>query len=410
MAYDLVLHGATVIDPSQGLHARRDVAVRDGHVAAVEERIEDPAGERIALDGKILTPGWIDIHAHVYAGSTTWGIQPDAYCLATGVTTVVDAGSAGWANFIGFRDYIAAPSRTRVLAFLHISGIGLTYGPLGEMTDMSYADPERTAFVAHEFADTCVGIKVRQGSDQVGANGVEPLRLGVAAAAMAGIPVMVHIGRGVPLPDVLELMRPGDILTHCYQGVGDTVVGPTAEGEHVIPEVWAARERGVLFDLGHGGGSFLYDVAQKALAQGFVSDVISTDIHAHSIRSPVHSLPETASKLLNLGVPLPDVVHQVTTAAAAAIGRDSELGTLRPGAPADLAAFELKEGEFEFFDVRNTRETGSHLLEPFLTVRAGTPYRPADLEAEVEECLHRAGFIKSITGKRFDHLGWVPGA
>lgn len=410
MAYDLILRGATVIDPSQQLNARRDVALLGDRIAAVEERIEAPDVKSIDLAGKILTPGWIDIHAHVYAGSTTWGIQPDAYCLATGVTTVVDAGSAGWANFIGFRDYIAAPSRTRVLAFLHISGIGLTYGPLGEMTDMSYADPERTAFVAHEFADTCVGIKVRQGSDQVGNNGVEPLRRGIEAAGMAGIPVMVHIGRGVPLPEVLALMRPGDILTHCYQGVGDTVVGPTADGERVIPEVWAARERGVLFDLGHGGGSFLYEVAKKALAENFVSDVISTDIHAHSIRSPVHSLPETASKLLNLGVPLPEVVRQVTSSAAAAIGRGHELGTLKPGAVADLAAFDLREGAFEFFDVRHTRETGSHLLESHLTVRDGIPYYPADLQDEVEECLRRAGFIKSITGKRFAHLGWVPGA
>jgi dihydroorotase len=410
MAYDLVLKGATVIDPSQDLHAQRDVALEDGRIAAIETEIEAPAQHSLDLRGKILTPGWIDIHAHVYAGSTTWGIQPDAFCLATGVTTIVDAGSAGWANFIGFRDYIAAPSRTQVLSFLHISGIGLTYGPLGEMTDLAYADPERTAFVAHEFADICVGIKVRQGSDQVGDNGVEPLRLGLRAAEMADIPVMVHIGRGVPLPEVLDLMRPGDILTHCYQGVGDTVIGTTAEGDGVIPQVWEARQRGVLFDLGHGGGSFHYGVAKKALADGFGSDVISTDIHAHSIRSPVHSLPETASKLLNLGVQLPDVVRQTTTAAAAAIGRQDQLGTLRLGTVADLAAFELSQGDFEFFDSSGRREIGPHRLDPVLTVRAGTPYRPDELAEEVEETLRRAHQIKSITGRRFAQLGWVPGS
>ena len=405
-AYDLVLEGAQVLDPSQDLNAVLDVAVRGNTIAALKEAIDAPARERINLHGKILTPGLVDLHTHVYAGVTTWGIKADAHCLATGVTTVVDAGSAGWANFMGLREYVAEPARTQVLAFVHVAGIGLTFGPLGELEDLRYADPERTAFVIRNWSDMCVGVKVRQARFQVGDNGVEPLRLALQAAEMAGVPVMVHIGAGVPLPEVLALLRPNDIVTHCYQGGGDTILG---DAGRVIPAVWEARERGVLFDLGHGGGSFYFEVAKKALAQGFASDVISTDIHAHSFEDPVHSLPETACKLLNLGVSLAEVVRQTTAAPAAAIGRGGELGTLKPGTVADLAAFELREGEFEFSDVLDVRHTGPHMLEPVLTVRDGQVFRPAELQEEVAETRRRAREMGFLTGKNFAALGWIPG-
>ena len=248
-------------------------------------------------------------------------------------------------EFHGFRDYVAAPARTQVLTFVHISGIGLTYGPVGEMQDLRYADPERTAYIISRWPELCVGVKVREGRQQVGDNGVAPLKLAVEAAELSDSKVMVHAGAGVPLPEVLGEVRRGDIVTHCYHGGGDTILGSE---ERVIPEVWAARERGVLFDLGHGGGSFLFEVAKKALAQGFPSDVISTDLHVHCLNDPVHSLPETASKLLNLGMELQEVVYQTTTAPAAAIGRSDELGTLKVGTVADLAAFEVREGAFEF--------------------------------------------------------------
>ncbi|MDE3000628.1 MAG: amidohydrolase/deacetylase family metallohydrolase [Gemmatimonadota bacterium] len=399
MTYDLLLKGATVIDGAQGLNGEYDVAVLGEKIAAVEKEIAEPAKETVNLQGRILTPGWVDIHTHVYAGATTWGIQGDALCLATGVTTVVDAGSSGWANLVGFMDYVAAPARTQVLTFVHISGIGLTYGPVGEMEDMRYADPERTAFVIQRWPETCVGVKVREGRHQVGNNGVAPLKLAVKAARLSDSKVMVHMGAGVPLPDVLDEVRPGDIVTHCYRGGGDTILGA---GEQVIPEVWAARDRGVLFDLGHGGGSFLFDVAKKALAQGFPSDVISTDLHAHCLSDPVHSLPETASKLLNLGMELPEVVYQTTAAPAAAIGRDDELGTLRVGTVADLAAFEVEEGAFEFRDVRDNLEVGARKIQPVLTVRKGSLYRPDELQEEVAETLRRAREMNALVRGRFE--------
>lgn len=403
MDYDLLLKGARVIDPSQEVDGICDVGIVGEEIAVVEEGITGRAAEVIDLAGKILTPGWIDIHAHVYAGCTTWGIRADALCLATGVTTIVDAGSAGWANFQGFVDYVIEPARTQVLGYVHISGIGLTYGPVGEMIDLQYADSERTAFAAHHWREHCAGIKVRQGGFQVGDNGTEPLRLAVQAAEWAGVPVMVHIARGVPLQEVLSLLRPADIVTHCYQGTGDGVVDA---GGEVVPEVWQARERGVLFDVGHGGGSFDYGIAISALAGGFVADVISTDLHAHSWDSPIESMPETASKLLNLGVPLERVVVQSTSAAAGAIGRDDELGTLRQGTVADLAAFEILEGDFEFEDVRGRRERGDRKIEPVLTVCRGRVYRPEDLREELREDRARAQLIKNITGKNFAALDW----
>ena len=405
MIYDLVLRGARVIDPSQELDEVYDVGIVGDKIVMLGEKIGE-GRKVIDLSGRILTPGWIDIHTHLYEGSTTWGIRGDALCLATGVTTVVDAGSAGWANWLGFVDRVVAPARTQVLGYVHISGIGLTYGPVGEMVDLRYGDVERTGFVAHYWREQCAGIKVRQGGSQVGDNGIAPLSMGIEAAAMAGVPVMVHIANGVPVDEVMALLRPGDIVTHCYQGTGDGVVG---EGGKIVDSVWAARERGVLFDLGHGGGSFDYRVAIPALADGFVADVISTDLHSSSWERTVDSMPDAASKLLNLGVPLEKVIRQSSTAAAVALGRTDELGTLRVGTIADLAAFEVVTGDFEYRDVGGRTEKGDRKIVPVLTVRAGAVYRPEDLHEELRDDRERRDFMRKFMGKNFAALGWVPG-
>lgn len=393
MTHDLVFRGARVIDPSQDIDGTYDVAVRNGLISAVEKEVLAPAKETVSLDGRILTPGWIDIHAHVYPGATTWGYHADAHCLSTGVTTIVDAGSAGWANFKGLLDYVMTPARTQILAFVHVSGIGLTYGPLGELVDLRYADPERTAAVIRRWPERCVGVKIRVGVFQLGDNGLEAVRLATRAAELSGTPVMAHMGVGIPLPEVLAEMRPGDILTHCFHEKGDTILG---DGESVIPEVWAARERGVLFDLGHGGGSFTFAVARRALADGFPSDAISTDLHTGSLEDPVESLAETASKMLHLGMDLGDVIRQTTSAPAAAIRREAELGTLRVGTVADLAAFEIREGDFRFTDVRDVVETGNRMIAPVLTVREGKVYRPEALAEEVAEARARVAEMKGL--------------
>ena len=369
MKYDLLLKGGTIIDAVQGLNAVRDVAIADGTIAAIETDIpERAATQTISVKDKFVTPGLIDIHTHVYYGVTTWGIRADAVCTTAGTTTVVDAGSPSWVTFPGFREFIAEPARTNILTYIHISGIGLVYGPIGEMTDITYASPEQVAETLQRHRDITVGVKVRQGKMQVGNNGTEPLKLAIQAAEHAETSVMCHIGSGVPLPEILGLLRPGDVITHCFQGNGDNIID---EKGRIIPEAWKAREDGVIFDVGHGAGSFHYEVAQRAMEQGFISDVISTDLHTGNINGPVYDLPTTLSKLMHLGLPLADVIEKATFSAAKAIQREDELGNLKVGTVADVAVFDVLEGQFEYCDSHGTKFIGDKKLKTELTIREG---------------------------------------
>ena len=395
MYYDLKLSGATILDPSQSKYEKGDIGINKGRITAVAKHLESGARTTIDASGKYVTPGWIDLHAHVYAGATTFGIKADALCLATGVTTIVDAGSPGWTNLRGFLEYIIEPSRTEVLTFVHISSIGLLNSMRGEMEDIGNADPEHTSRVISMWPQHCVGVKVRQGAFQVGRNGVEPLRRAIEAADEAKTRVMVHIDKGVALPNILEMLRPGDIVTHCYQGKGDHIIG---EDALVIPEVYEARDRGVYFDLGHGAGSFHYGIAKRAIELGFLSDVISTDLHVYSLNSPVYSLPETASKLLNMGLDFKEIVRQTTFNPALVLNRSDEIGTLRTGSIADIAVFSLDEGDFTFTDAHGRVETGTKMISPCLTIRAGQVYYPDDLKDEIAETERRAKEMVTITG------------
>ncbi len=369
MKYDFLLKGGTVIDAAQGINAVYDVAIADGTIAAIETDIPAHAAiQTISVKDKYVTPGLIDIHTHVYYGVTTWGIRADAVCPTAGTTTVVDAGSPSWVTFPGFREFIAEPAQTNILTYIHISGIGLVYGPLGEMTDIAYASPGQVAETLQQHRDITVGVKVRQGKMQVGDNGVEPLKLAIEAAERADTSVMCHIGAGVPLPEILRLLRPGDVITHCFQGNGDNIID---EKGRIIPEAWKAREDGIIFDVGHGAGSFHYEVAQRAMEQGFISDVISTDLHTGNINGPVYDLPTTLSKLMHLGLPLADVVEKATFSAAKAIQREDEIGNLKVGTVADVAVFDVIEGEFEYFDSHGTKFIGNKKLKTELTIREG---------------------------------------
>jgi len=369
MNYDILLKGGTVIDAAQNLNAMRDVAIAGGVVAAIERDIpEGAATQTINVKDKFVTPGLVDIHTHVYYGVTTWGIRADGVCPTAGTTTVVDAGSPSWVTFPGFREFIAEPAQTNILTYIHISGIGLVYGPVGEMHDIAYANPERVAETLQAHRDMTVGVKVRQGKMQVGDNGVEPLKLAIEAAKQAETPVMCHIGAGVPLPDILRLLRPGDVITHCFQGNGDNIID---EKGSVIPEAWKAREDGIIFDVGHGAGSFRYEIAQRAMEQGFISDVISTDLHTGNINGPVYDLPTVLSKLMHLGLSLEEVIEKATFSAAKAIQREAQLGHLKVGTVADVAVFEVLDGEFEFLDTHGTQFIGNKKLKAALTIREG---------------------------------------
>jgi dihydroorotase len=383
--FDLLIAGGTVVDPSQGLSGAADVGIRDGRVAAVGPGLEEAARERIDARGCVVTPGLIDLHAHVYAGATSWGLKPDPVCLATGVTTIVDAGSASWSSLAGFRWYIAEPAATRVLCYLHISGIGLIYAPVGEMLNLAFADPESVGQHAAENPDLVIGIKIRQGTFQVGEHGTKPLKLAIEAAEVARLPVMCHIAEGPPLSEVLALLRPGDVVTHCFQGRGEPVVSPRGD---LLPAARDARERGVVMDVGHGGGSFRWEVGEAALDRGYLPDVISTDLHTYNRYGPVYDLPTTLSKFLHLGLTLEQVIERATLAPARAIRRP-DLGTLRPGAPADVALFTLESGEFPFQDSHGGTRVGDRRLTPRLTVRAGRVFRPEELIQETAEELTR---------------------
>jgi dihydroorotase len=378
MTHDLILRGGTVVDPSQGLHAVRDVAVADGKIAAIAERIEGPGARTLDVRGKFVTPGLVDIHTHVYAGVTTWGVKADPAALRSGVTTLVDAGSPSFVTLPGFRWYIAEPAATRVLTFVHISGVGLVYGPLGEMLDLRYADPEKVAETVLENGDLTTGVKVRMGSYTVGDNGMAPLELAVRAAAMAGTRVMVHIASGSSLPEILARLRPGDIVTHCFQGRGDCIVDDRGR---ILPEVWAAREQGIIMDLAHGAGSFRWEVGEMALDQGFLPHVISTDLHAGNILGPVYDMPTTMSKMLHLGMSLDQIVAASTQAAAQAVGRP-ELGTLQVGSAADLAVLDLVEGEFAMFDTHGQSRTVNRKLVAVYTVARGRVFAAGEITPE----------------------------
>ena len=370
MQYELLLKGGEIIDAEQKLCGKLDIAFTDGKITALARDISASQAEQsIDVSGRLVTPGLIDLHVHVYAGVSTPGVEVDDTCPKAGTTTVVDAGSAGWAAFPGFRRYIIEKASTRVLSFVHISTIGLVDFSIGEMLDISYANPETTAKVVAENRDVVVGVKVRQNKAAVGENGFEPLRRAIRAAELADTRIMLHIG-SMPgaLPEALALLRSGDIVTHCFHG--QATGGVLDENGKLLDEVRAAQRDGIIFDIGHGVGSFNFNVARAAIDAGSPPDVISTDLHTLSINGPVFDLPTTLSKFLYLGISLEDVIEKATSAPARIIGRE-ELGTLKIGTPGDVAVFELVEGEFDFTDANGNRVIGNQKLMPVLTVKDG---------------------------------------
>lgn len=374
--YDLLIKGGHVIDPRNGISRVLDVAVSDGKIAAVESGI-DPAGATTVLDasGLYVSPGFIDLHVHVFYGvndETGYSdgyssVAPDPFTFRSGVTTVVDAGSSGWKNFGAFRDQTIAHSRTRVLAFLNIVGAGMSGSPFEQnVNDM---DPKMASLVARRHADTIVGIKLAhyEGHEWT------PVERTIQAAEMAGLPIMVDFGGADPELSLEELLqeryRPGDIFTHCYAHVrGRTPV--VDEQGRLRPFVLAAQKRGVIFDVGHGGGSFLWRQAVPATRQGFWPNTMGTDLHIGSMNSGMKDMGNLLSKFLNLGMPLDDAIATATWKSAQAIHRD-DLGHLSVGAEADVTVFSVQEGTFGFTDSGGNRMNGTQKLQPEVTLRAG---------------------------------------
>lgn len=393
--YDLLLKGGRVVDPSQDMDKMADVALSRGQIAEVAEVIPPHAAvEVIDVTGKLVVPGLVDIHTHVYIGVTSLiPVEADPTCLAKGATTIADAGSAGAYTIDGFRRFIAEPAKTRILAFLNISSIGMpSIMRLPELGWLRLVDVDAAVEAIEANRDLVVGLKIRMMRPAIGENGAEePLNLALGAAKQAGVPLMIHIGdTPIPLPGILNLLRPGDIVTHTYNAVGgyQLVNGgkswrklpPVTRGAgttildsngRVIPEAWEAKERGVIMDVGYGVNSFCFEVFSTAFDQGFTPDIISSDLHQLNLHGPVYDFPTVMSCFLCLGMTLQQVIEASTTRPAQVLGLADEIGTLRPGASGDVAVMDLLEGRFEYRDATGASIRGASRLLPHLTVRAG---------------------------------------
>ncbi len=368
--WDLLIKGGRVIDPKNGIDSPLDVAIAHGKIARVAQDLPAARAARVIhAAGLYVTPGLIDIHVHVYAGTGIKAltgdssVYPDSFSFRSGVTTMVDAGSAGWRNFADFRQRVIDRAKTRVLAFVNIVADGMS--PAGE-DDPATMRPQELARVARQNPGVVVGVKTAHYAGP----GWHSIDQSVAAGKLADIPVMVDFGAVAPertLAILLgEKLRPGDIYTHCYSGLRGEIDG---DGK-VNPAMIAGRRRGILFDVGHGGGSFNWNIAVPALRQGFAPDGISTDLHVGSMNAGMKDMTNVMSKMLTLGVPLPSVIRMSTWTPAQTI-KHRELGHLSAGAIADVTILRLEEGTFGFVDSSGARMAGTRRLLAEVTIHNG---------------------------------------
>jgi dihydroorotase len=372
--YDLVVKGGLVIDPSQDIEAKRDIAITGNTITKMAKTL-DPreAQQTINAKGMIVTPGLIDFHTHVYRHVKYNSVDPDTHCLRKGVTTVVDCGSAGANNLDS--------CLTRIVAFLHVCDVGLTMGGgIGELEDLRHLDFERTVEVAQTYSDSIVGIKIRVPYEAVGLYGPQALRLAKEIARTTKLPLMVHPGSlpiNLSLPHVLSVLERGDIMTHCYPPPYPPQLPHASifdDKGAVLSEMLLARTRGVFFDVGHGSNNFCWETAAQALKQQFLPDIISTDLTEPATRTVIHDLPTVLSKFLHLGLSLSTVIKSATMTPATILGMSDTIGTLRIGAEADIALFEQIYDEVPLWDnIRpvRTQRILTKLLSPRGVIKSG---------------------------------------
>ena len=369
MQFDLLIKGGDVVDPGSGKQGRLDVAIKRNRIAAVDANIPAESAVRVIdATGQYITPGLVDLHTHVYHSVTYWGIQADPVAARSGVTTWLDVGSAGAFNVQGFRDFIVKPSEARLYSLLNISTIGLTASSW-ELANLNYCDVDLCVKLTNLNRDLILGVKVRIDHNTTSGTGIEPLRRGREASEQLELPMMVHIGYGPPtVSEVLPFLRPGDILTHCFSGGDMKIIDGAGK---ILDDAKRAWDAGVIMDVGHGGGSFSFDTAERLFEQGYKADVISSDIHQHSVNGPLFDLPTCLSKFMAIGMSFEDVIRAATVRPAQVMGLGDEIGTLKVGALADVALFTLEKGDFPLYDVHMETRHGSELMRNTLTIVNG---------------------------------------
>jgi dihydroorotase len=380
-SFDLLVKGGTLLDAASGLdQIKKDIGIRDGRIAAIRDEIfEEEADTVIDASGVIVSPGLIDLHVHVWDGVAHLGIPADPNCVGKGVTTAFDAGSAGADIYSGFQKYVIDVSATQIKAFLHISSQGQLAQNIGELTDIRYADTDKATRTCETYKDSIVGIKIRMSKVIVGENGPEGLKRALEVCEATGLPLMIHPNDSpITFAGMMDELRSGDIVTHCYHRSDTGILKPDGA---LRPEAAKARDKGIRFDVGHGAGSFSFDVAENALRQGFEPGTISSDLHKYNVNGPVYSLLETVSKFMHLGMSLNHAIGKVTKEPARAMGMLGDIGTLQNGAVGDLTLFTVEEGEAGFRDAHGEERTGDRRLKLVSTVRAGRVYAPGVFEA-----------------------------
>jgi dihydroorotase len=381
--FDLLIKGAEVLDPSQGLRGKRDIGIRFGLIEAIAEDIPSARANRtLTATGKLAVPGLIDLHAHVFPYGSAIGIPADELVANQSTTTLVSAGDAGANNIAAFRRFIVPATRARLYAFVHIANHGLTGFPVPELYNIDFAQVDAAARAIAENSDIVLGAKVRMSENVIAKHGMEPLKRAILACERAGTggKVMCHIG-GVETPglmsQILDTLRAGDVLTHAYSGapnIANAFTNIVQDGK-LLPAAVEAKKRGVVFDVGHGGGSFDYTIAEAAIAGGAGPDVISSDIHVFSGNSPgMPYLTWVMSKFMNLGYTLEQVVTMATATPAKVINKMPKAGTLQVGAPGDVSLLEVVEGPVSFVDTRNNKREGKIHIKPAGAVIAGVAF------------------------------------
>ena len=369
---DLLIKNGHVIDPSTGRNGKENVAIYNGLIVDSRECSEKNALEVIDAEGCYVVPGLIDFHAHVFTDGSERGVYAESTYFPNGVTTAVDAGSAGVANYASFYNTVIANSKVRLLSYLNICSLGLGTVTYQENLDPACINKEKIERYLRKYGDNIRALKLRQTKNISGAYGLEPLRATRRLADELKIPVVVHVTDSPgEVRETLELLRPGDVFCHMYHGKGKTILD---ENGKVLPEVREARERGVLFDAAHGGNQFCNRVARSAIEQGFLPDFISSDISLKTMyRTPLYSMGKVMSKFLNFGIPLEKLIRIVTTDAAKWLRLGGEAGTLAVGSCADVAVLRVVDKEMQFNDSHGDLYTGSKIIKTEMTIREGVP-------------------------------------